>query len=113
MMATSASTMSSAVSAALATCALGGATVALVMAWRSRTSRTEPAPLLECIRARKSVFPRSYVTDRSVPKAVVDRVSPAAHALPIDDATPLLPYPVAAASDLLSSSSSHVDAADA
>ena len=55
----------------------------IVALWRvkSRSSRADPetheVPLLECIRARRSVFPRSYVS-RPVPPATMRRLLEAA-----------------------------------
>lgn len=50
----------------------------------------EPAPLLECIRRRRSVFPRSYVHDKPlpVPPAVMNRMLEAAMWAPYHGSVP-------------------------
>ena len=71
---------------------IGAAVLAMALRW-SRQSPPHPqassaaVPLLECIRSRRSVFPRSYV-DGSVPRAIMHSILEAAMWAPYHGSVP-------------------------
>jgi len=88
--------------ALLAVMIIGAATLVFVFRAQRRTSKNiddkadskvqnqsqEPAPLLQCIRARRSIFPRNYDSSRSVSRSSMERILEAAMWAPFHGPVP-------------------------
>ena len=70
-------------------CAAGGVVLwACVRGLSRRQRKEEPTPLLDCIRGRRSVFPKSFVPGSVVPPATVHRLLEAAMWAPFHGPVP-------------------------